>query len=448
MSEQQHRFNLIIPTFERPAALKALLVFLAARQFRYPIVILDSSSEAVRAENIANVKGLGLKIGYGAYDPATKPFDKFRDGLSRIQAPYCALCADDDLILPDALDAALDFLDAHPDYGMAHGNYFTFLPNGDGKGSLDILDVLYDSPSIDLADPLGRISTLFQRYQATTYGFYRTKLLHGIFHVTQPVESLLARELLASALTAAAGKIARLPIFSHGRSMAPSHHYAHWHPLEWLMRDAPGLFGEYAKYRAILLANLPDHFTNRPVEETARLIDTIHAFYLVRHVPVESQGFILEKLLNRTPIDQFWPDHAIQIPLIKMAQVEEHADPAPSLAPSPAPVPLTPLVDAPPVAETAPPPRPGFFARLFGGGRAADPVIAAPAPPPVTAPPVTLAPVTPAPPSPAEWPRSVRGAARWYRFHEGFAKGAAKIGQSVPVDAQAPLVATLESYDI
>src|SRR5262249_61966388 len=77
-------------------------------------------------------------------------------------------------------------------------------------------------------------------------------VLQRIFDTLKPTTSILARELLGTALAAVEGEMIRLPCFSHGRSMDSSETYEHWHPLEWFAKDPQGLFCEYRQYRELM----------------------------------------------------------------------------------------------------------------------------------------------------------------------------------------------------
>jgi hypothetical protein len=163
-----------------------------------------------------------------------------------------------------------------------------------------------------------RLRQLFRNYQALTYGTYRTQALQRVLELVKPLESLLARELLASALSVMHGKVRRLRCFTNGRSFGPSGNYRHWHPLEWLIDSPDGLFAEYGRYREILIRELmatPAYV--RSLETTQRIVDLIHMFYLLRHVPFEAYDFILDHVTSGKEPYEFWPADQIQLPLIR-----------------------------------------------------------------------------------------------------------------------------------
>ncbi|HEY0833595.1 MAG TPA: TIGR00180 family glycosyltransferase [Azospirillum sp.] len=319
----EQSFTLVIPTYNRSKLVANLLEYLAKEGVEFRIMILDSSAEEHRRLNRQTIAASPLVVSYIEYDQSTPPFDKFRDGVHRVTTPICALCADDDPIIVPGIRACVDHLQAHPDYAAASGYAVMFDERSDeGPGETWKIDrVIYYAPSLDNPDPLRRIAELFQNYQALTYNVYRTTVLRMVFDVTRSVQSILARELLASAVTAALGKVARLRCFTNARSMAPSANYQNWHPLEWLMRRPQELFATYLSYRGILLEALARNPASaRPAEENARLLDLIHFHYLVRHVPPPAEDFILDRMLGGAPVEDVWGALELQVALINASR--------------------------------------------------------------------------------------------------------------------------------
>jgi putative sugar O-methyltransferase len=243
-------FTLVIPTYNRPRLLEALLTYLGAQPQRCHVLVLDSSQPQPRAANRKIVELAKLKLDYAEFPSEMHPFDKFREGVHKVTTEFCALCADDDLVLLDGVQHCLEALRSNPVASVAQGYSFSFLCPQDGD--MDLGNVLYFTSTIDDATPLARLAKLFARYQAATYGNYRTPVLQRIFDTLKPMRSILARELLGTALAAIEGQMLRVACFSHGRSMDTSESYEHWHPLEWFAKDSQGLFSEYHSYRELM----------------------------------------------------------------------------------------------------------------------------------------------------------------------------------------------------
>jgi glycosyltransferase domain-containing protein len=312
-------FTIVVPTHNRPQQLAALLAYLEAEQADCRIIVIDSSRNEVIAVNRERVRISGLHLQYIALadEPQRK---KWRKGVHAVSTQYCALCADDDLIVLDGVRRCLQVLRDRPDAAVVQGRSFSFQAHE--NGDVDLNNVVYFTPTIEDAQPLARLAKLFKKYQTPTYGVFRTGPLQRILDLVEPVQATLARELLRSALTAVEGPLIRLPCFSYGRSMSASEPYENWHPLEWICKDADGLFGEYVRYREVLrtaVLQRPDN--THSAEEVGGILDLIHLHYLLEHAPAAALGFITEQEMNGALFADYWPQPEIHDPLWEAAGI-------------------------------------------------------------------------------------------------------------------------------
>jgi glycosyltransferase domain-containing protein len=297
-SSLSDKFTLIVPTYNRPTELSRLLAYLVRHGAGFPVLVLDSSTPTVQEINRATVASAGGNINLHSFDTQISPWEKFLRGSELAETECCSLCADDDLVLPDSLGPLVNFILEHSDYSLAQGWYFTFYDNV----HIGITASVYRSASIDQDSALDRVFTLFQKYEAVTYGVYRTSVLRTVLHGVQGVESMLAKELLGGALSVVHGKAARLPVFYYARSHSPSHPYHHWHPLDFLVSSPEALYRDYAAYRKILLqcfktSGNPEYSE----EELATLIDLAHFRYLSDYVKPRVMDYLIEQVRARTP---------------------------------------------------------------------------------------------------------------------------------------------------
>lgn len=292
------QFTLIVPTYNRPADLARLLTYLARMGTAFPVLVLDSSESAAQQANRDAVAGSGLDIRYETFDGLVSPWEKFWRGSELVRTPYCSLCADDDLVLPASLGPIVQHLETHPDFSVAHGWYFTFY----NTSHVGITASVYRGASLDQDDPVARLLALFRNYEAVTYGVYRTPVMQSVLRDVQGVGSLLGRELLGGALAVAMGKVARLPVFYYGRSLAPSQSYHHWHPLDFLISAPDGMYRDYAAYRGILINRLKSiGYEKYPDPELLTLIDLIHFRYLSDYVKPRVMEYLAEQVMARKP---------------------------------------------------------------------------------------------------------------------------------------------------
>jgi glycosyltransferase domain-containing protein len=266
-------FTLIVPTFNRPADLRRLLRYLSRQPQRFRILIAESSAQEVRRHNVASAEELGLQIEILEFPTEMPQFEKFWRVASEVRTAYCSICADDDVLLTDAIQPTIDFLRAHSDYVMAHGWYLYFKPGKD----VVLSSIAYASPSLAAGTVLGRLRQLFRPYEALIYGLHRTACLRTALTRVRPLESTLGMELLSAALTAAQGKIARVPQFYYGRALSPSNPFHHWHPVQILIDSPEQLFRYYGSYRKILLEFL--EATEDP-QVMGPHVDLIHLAYI------------------------------------------------------------------------------------------------------------------------------------------------------------------------
>jgi glycosyltransferase domain-containing protein len=300
--------TLIVPTFNRPRELARLLTCLARLKADFPVLVLDSSDGEVQEANRALAGDLPLDLRLVSYPSAVSPFEKFWRGSREVLTDLCSICADDDVVLVEALALLASFLGEHRDFSAAHGLYYTFYD----RGHIGLTSIVYAGRSLDQADAQARLLAFFRPYEAVTYALYRAEVMRSGLERVQPVRSLLARELLAGALAVVAGKIARLPVVYYGRSLHPSFPYQHWHPIDFLISSPQAMLDDYTRYRRILLEGLAASgpLAGSP-EDALRLIDLVHLRYLTAYVDRGMMDYLLDGVRAGTPPDEImrgvWP---------------------------------------------------------------------------------------------------------------------------------------------
>jgi glycosyltransferase domain-containing protein len=291
-------FTLIVPTFNRPRDLARLLTYLVRQKAEFPVLVLDSSDGETKVANAGLIDHVELDVRLVSYASSITPFEKFWRGSQEVRTEFCSLCADDDVLMLDAILPLVNFLQEHPDFSAAHGLYFTFYDNV----HIGITSIVYSGGSFGRDDPLLRFLDFFRRYEAVTYALYRAEVMRYALAQIQAMQSMLARELLAGALTVVAGKVARLPIVYYGRSLHPSVPYQHWHPIDFLISSPQALFEDYAKYRRTLLESFDKNGASPETSvEVLKIIDLVHLRYLVDYVSPTMMDYLLEQVLAGRP---------------------------------------------------------------------------------------------------------------------------------------------------
>ena len=111
------KVTLIIPTYNRHNYLTRILDYYSNVNLR--ILVADSSQNEYPFKNT-------YQIDYFHY-PNYMPSKKLADIIQKVKTPYVFMCADDDFIIPRAIEKCIKFLDKNSDYSSAQGIYFSFI---------------------------------------------------------------------------------------------------------------------------------------------------------------------------------------------------------------------------------------------------------------------------------------------------------------------------------
>ena len=236
-----------IPTFNRPQHLKRLLTYYKKVDLQTRFLILDSSEAATAAENAALVAFLGPRFRHVVFPSSLPVAAKLFEGLGLVETPYCAFCADDDLIFPTALGHALTFLASNPDYACCDGIYLNFFPS---KGEINF-QVEYGSRGIEAEHPGARVFRLFQRYESMFYAVFRTPDLRDLFSFVKDIPTLHYQELFQAAGAVLKGKTHRLPEFYAARQHCDAAEPTRdkWQTFYWFADDNLEFIEHYQAYR-------------------------------------------------------------------------------------------------------------------------------------------------------------------------------------------------------
>lgn len=279
------QLTIIVPTFNRHASLACLAECFRNQKSETRFLILDSSEVETAQANEAAFRATGLKTEYRHFPETVDPYEKFLWGLRHIETPYCAFCADDDVLSVETALECARFLAANSDFSLCHGYYFNYKL----RQQFDISHWQYRGSSNSEDDPLRRIIRHFDRYEATFYGVHRSTQLAEILAFAQKAPLTLYKELIASALTIVCGKSHRIPKWYYGRNVGPSIAYNNWHPHEILAKDPTRLFEGYVGYREILSHALESATKAHSPARIRKVLDIVHLKYLA---PLLDRGLL------------------------------------------------------------------------------------------------------------------------------------------------------------
>lgn len=206
------KITLVIPTYNRYDLLYRLLKYYESFNFPTNIIILDSSKNKNKSENLLNL--LNLKyIKYIEYPDTTKVICKILKGIEIIQTPYTVICADDDFLTPSGIFSCYSFLDSNKDYSCAQGKSILFSKMELSNNIVWQLAYL-KAKSVEDDSPTLRLYNHFTNYNVPTfYALTRTCSLLEIFKNTEAnTDDLRFGELLPSFLTVIKGKMKVLDV--------------------------------------------------------------------------------------------------------------------------------------------------------------------------------------------------------------------------------------------
>ena len=116
--------TIIITTYKRYGYLKRLLSFFSLYSLKSKILILDSTPYY---PDDAQLNKMLSKDGVQWLRFSDDIFfaHKIAEGSKHVDTKYAVLCADDDFLVPGAIELCVDYLDKNQDYTSAHGFYFS-----------------------------------------------------------------------------------------------------------------------------------------------------------------------------------------------------------------------------------------------------------------------------------------------------------------------------------
>jgi glycosyltransferase domain-containing protein len=242
----------LVPTHNRANFLRRWFRFY--RQFPpgFQVLVADSSRPEAAAENRAIVAHEA-----GLMAARIQHFDlnligKILRALERVETPFVNLCADDDLILPEAVRRSAEFLAANPGYVSAQGRSARVNPARRWFGLNRLRGY-----SLEQDDSLVRCQTLRETWFTNFYAVFRTETLRDMFRLTEAAtdctETYALAEAFLSQLSAIWGRIKVLPVMHlvmevHPATASVRHRGSSWSAVEsGYQRFHAGLVAEFVR---------------------------------------------------------------------------------------------------------------------------------------------------------------------------------------------------------
>lgn len=210
MNASAPKLTALILTYNRYSRLTRLLKYIDRLRPAFPIVVLDSSSEKfdyTPLQPLLERNGIAVR----RFDRSIHPIEKSLRGLEEVRTPYAVLWADDDFMVPGALEDCVRFLETRPNFAAAHGEagIFSLGKTGadfsaDSFSHYPLGEILADTASGRLTEHLSCYSVLF-------HSVHRTEVLKESFGVCLKHNfGYNFDEIVTGSWAAVCGKVARL----------------------------------------------------------------------------------------------------------------------------------------------------------------------------------------------------------------------------------------------
>lgn len=208
--------TIVITTYNRYGYLRRLLSFLFLYSLKSKILILDSSSNDPDDPELKKILSKDC-IKWLRFNADIFFANKIAEGCKNIDTKYTVLCADDDFLVPGAIELCVDYLDKNKDYTSAHGYYFLHYLR---KERLT-LSPLYSKEVVNSKDnSFNRVKSYLDgslKYYPM-YAVHRSDLFIQIWsETTRYVSDQGLSEIFPCCLSLLHGKMKVLPIFYSSR---------------------------------------------------------------------------------------------------------------------------------------------------------------------------------------------------------------------------------------
>lgn len=157
------------------------------------------------------------------YTPGINYTQKIELILQQVSSRYVILCADDDFIIPRAIEECISFLNNNPEYASVQGRCVCYKKSEVIAGAQINFYPLYPrlEYSYEAADGLERLDDLLADYKSYLYAVHRTSLLKDAYTgASASIGNLYLNEYNASILPIVTGKYKELPFLYQVREYA------------------------------------------------------------------------------------------------------------------------------------------------------------------------------------------------------------------------------------
>lgn len=170
-------FTVITISYERKVFLKRYLESCAINGFK--TILVDGSDLAYEGDTPSNVTYFHM--------PGERAAMRMAFAMTKVQTPYVVVLADDDYLVPSALQRGMQFLTQNPQYSSYQGKVLTFNERFEKSSILYKSYKAFHQPaSLDLDSPLERLVAHMSHYTFTFYSLQKTSIWSRFFKDVYP----------------------------------------------------------------------------------------------------------------------------------------------------------------------------------------------------------------------------------------------------------------------
>ena len=291
-----NKITLIIPTHNRHSYLTRILNYY--EDVGMNILIADSSKKKYK-------NAFKYDVEYIHY-PNYSFFKKMTEIVQKINTPFVLMCADDDFIIPSAIEKCIDFLEKFSDFASVQGYYASFINMYNSIYFFNTYPSLRNYV-INANTPEKRVKYHMSKYMHLFYSIHRINNLKNTFSLT-PISNLNLIEIALGLISVINGKHKMLPFLYNIRESIPNSASSTIERLNTIVKN-PNMKEDYETFVNSISKHLSENSIYSFKDSKEIILASLDNF-INRHYP-SFQGTILKppilQRINKKMIEQLGP---------------------------------------------------------------------------------------------------------------------------------------------
>ena len=291
-----NKITLIIPTHNRHSYLTRVLNYY--KDVGLNILIADSSKK--KYPNVFK-----YDVEYIHY-PNYSFFKKMNDIVQKINTPFAFMCADDDFIIPSAIEKCIYFLEKNSDFASVQGYYASFINTYNSIYFFSTYPSLRNY-KINANTSDKRVKYYMNKYMHLFYSIHRINNLKNTFSLT-PITNLNLIEIALGLISVINGKHKILPFLYNIRESIPNSGSSTIERLNTIVKNQ-NMKEEYE----VFVNSISKHLSENSIysfKDSKEIILASLDIFINRHYPT-FQGTIFKppilQRINKKMIEQLGP---------------------------------------------------------------------------------------------------------------------------------------------